>query len=731
MRLRSAACAAVVLAVAAVAQAPAQAAPLLPVSPARPTAVASRVRSTQPAELGRTYTLVTGERVHLVGPSGHERVVVDPHHGRAAGAALAVRRLGQHLYVYPVALEPLLGRSVDLALFDLHAAQADGRGRIAVRLSYSKGRPVVPGVHVSSAQGGVARGYVTPRSAAAFGAALRKQAATAGTGGALFDGVDKISSVRDSTPPATARFPMKTLVIKVLGQDGKPQRGGLLALLNVDDGLKYGAIVLVDRGEARVSVPTGTYSAFSDDFVEGKTEDTGTLSITTVNEYVVTGAGQTLTIDHRTATVRPSIGTPRPAESAGLVLECDRVDATESAGVGFGGFVTPGIDLRLAPSAPARVGSLSLVESWTLAERGAKVPAYVYSVASVDDHIPAQARRTFRAQDLATVKSIYDGEGSGTRGGFSRAAEFPDSDAGGIITPVARGTRRTEYAGAVGAPAQWSDTMLVNYDSDEDSGFFDRDARSLPAGSTTSQEWFRGPLGAGIPVQGDQGFCFGCRSGNTLSLGLVPVTDSNPLHFGGLAAAGDELPVARFRLYRGSRLVTDEDDATGAEVKVTKKKKTYRAVLDVDRRETGARLSTQSQTELTFSSARNKGAKLPDDWFCDGRTCRVLPLLQARASLATNLQGQLSLGRSTVTVVVAQVEKAKKSPVTSAGLEYRPAGGDWVRVDLRRDSEGVYRGVIDDRDDPGTVADLRVSATDKAGSAYRQTVARAFSVAAK
>jgi hypothetical protein len=43
----------------------------------------------------------------------------------------------------------------------------------------------------------------------------------------------------------------------------------------------------------------------------------------------------------------------------------------------------------------------------------------------------------------------------------------------------------------------------------------------------------------------------------------------------------------------------------------------------------------------------------------------------------------------------------------------------------------VYKGVIDVRDDPGTVADLRVSASDKAGSTYTQTVARAFSVAAK
>jgi hypothetical protein len=83
-------------------------------------------------------------------------------------------------------------------------------------------------------------------------------------------------------------------------------------------------------------------------------------------------------------------------------------------------------------------------------------------------------------------------------------------------------------------------------------------------------------------------------------------------------------------------------------------------------------------------------------------------------------------------VTAAQVQNATTSPVTAASLEYRPAGGDeWIRVELRRTSEGVYKGVIDVRDDPGTVADLRVSAGDKAGSTYTQTVARAFSVAAK
>ena len=730
MRVRTAMWAASTVALTVLVQGPAHAVPSLPVSPAAVPAVAKGRATDRSAELSRTLTLITGQRVHLVGAYGHERVVVAPEKGQPAGDSLVVRRLGAHLYVYPVGIERLLGRTVDLALFDLHAPTATSKGRTAVRLTYTGGRPAVPGLHVTSTKDGVADGYVTAGSESAFGAALRHAAAAvdARTTSPLA-GIDRIGAGRHASPAVARRYPMKTLVIKVLGADGKPQPEGLVSLVNVDDGEKYGADVEVTDGEARASVPAGTYSAVSDDFVEGATEDTGTMTIVTVDEYAVTGAGQTLTIDHRTATVRPSAAAPQPADRTALFLEWDRVDATEDYFAGFGYFVDQGVDVLVAPSSPAKIGTVSFVQSSTLEQRAAQ-PAYAYSLASVDDHIPTQPH-TFRASDLATVESTYDGDGSGAVGGFSRAPMFDDNGSGGIITPLALGTSRTEYAGAVGGAVQWEDTMLINGDAMEDPGFVDREPRPLPVGSTSQQEWFRGPLGAGVPTQEQGGFCYGCRSGNGIDIGLAPLTDSDPFHVGDLFGPGDELSVARFRLYRGTTLVDDEDDTTGTFVKVSSKKRTYRAVVDVDRRGTAPRLSTLSRTELTFSSARNKGAKLPKDWSCGGSSCRVLPLLQARAELATDHQGELPLGSSTVTVRVAQVQNATRSAVVSASLEYRPVGSDWVSVDLRRVSEGVYTGVIDDRDDPGTLADLRVSAADKAGSTYSQTVVRAFSVAAK
>jgi hypothetical protein len=168
MRLRAAVVTGVAVALATVVQGPAQAAPMLPV--AASAAVPEPARSADPRAAAKTFTLITGQRVHLVGAPGHERVIVDAKQHQAAGDALVVRRLAQHLYVFPVAIEPLLGRSVDLALFDLHAVRTDTDGRTAVRVAYTGSRPSVPGLHVSAAKNGVAQGYVTTRSAPAFGA---------------------------------------------------------------------------------------------------------------------------------------------------------------------------------------------------------------------------------------------------------------------------------------------------------------------------------------------------------------------------------------------------------------------------------------------------------------------------------------------------------------------------------------------------------------------------------
>lgn len=708
---------------------------VLPVTPARAT-TPQRPDVRVSARRDATVTLPTGEHVNLSGTPGRERVLVDHAGVTGAGRALVTYRLQSHTYVAPAVAEPYLGRFLDPDLFDVTRlnATSTANGRLPVRISYRGSVPSAPGVHITSASGGTAHGYLTASSSASFGRALADQWVADSAAGwprrtTLFTGVTRISADVSTPVRVSPHFPMHTLTIKTIAPDGKPQAEGFIVLLNVDDGRKYGGFVYAEDGEARVSVPAGHYSAISDDFVYNKAKDTAALKITTVNEYLVTGAGQTMTIDHRSATVRATVATPRPATELDRSLQWDRVDAAETSDFGGGYFLDPAIDVAVAPAPKPRYGSVSLTQSWTLVQAKATVPTYSYYLGTLQDHIPPVMRYSYSAQQLATVNAAYYGDGTKPEAAFTRV---PYYEGGGLgaYEPVRRATRRTEYVGATGSPV-WGDSALINNDSFEDPGYVDGPLRPIPRGTTSSATWFRGPLAPAIPVQPSDAYCFGCRYGNTIGIGLVPWIDSDPTHLGDIYGAEDGLPVARFRFYRNNKLVSDQDDSLGGDFDVSKKKATYKAVLDVDRRLTGAALSTRSQTQLTFSSAKNKGRKLSDDWYCDGDNCRVLPIVQARAALPTDLNGRLPVGRSTITVSVSRVQQASASAAASAKFEYRPEGYGWTTVSLKAVGGGRYSGVItNDRDTAGTYVDVRISGSDKAGSTYRQTVLHAYAVAA-
>ena len=705
------------------------------------TAQAATVRPTVAvvARRAATVTLPTGEHVRLAGKKGQEQVQLEPAAKSGPGRAVVTHRLGGHSYVIPAVAEPYLGRFLDQNLFDVTALTAalKANGRLPVRISYSGSAPAAPGLTITSKSGGSARGYLTPKSSVAFGQALTAQWKADAKAGfprrtSLFTGLTKISADLPATGTVTPKFPMYTLVIKTIGPDGKPQPLGFLALVNVDDGRKYGAFVFAENGEARVSVPKGNYSVAGDDLQYNEVDQTGVFRVATINEFKVTGAGQTMTLDYRTATAEPTAVVPRPTALGSLSFDWSREDAKKFTSFSSSYLLDASTRLLLAPSAPAKIGTLGTTFGWNLTDP-ATPSTYAYSVAAEDNKIPANPQYQFTQAQLATVNAAYYGEHSPRTAGFVR---YPilNGGGGGVFDRIPRGTRRTEYAGVQTLPGSeapiWVETLLTNYDSWDDPGFLDAPLRRLPAGSTVNVNWLKGPLAAAIPLQSASGgFCFGCRSGNTISVGLIPFTDSYLTHLGTIFGAEDELPVARFRFYKNGKLVSDQDDMLGRTITVAAGKATYKAVLDVDRRLQDPAQSTRTNTELTFSSAKNAGKKLPSGWSCEGDSCRVLPIVQARLSLPLSINGTLPAGKSTVTVTVAQVQNAATSAITSAGLEFRPAGFGWSAVKLTSIGGGKYQGVIDNTDLENTNVDVRFRGADKAGSAYRQTVLRAYTVA--
>jgi hypothetical protein len=157
----------------------------------------------------------------------------------------------------------------------------------------------------------------------------------------------------------------------------------------------------------------------------------------------------------------------------------------------------------------------------------------------------------------------------------------------------------------------------------------------------------------------------------------------------------------------------------------------YRAVIDVDRRLVNPLQSTISQTDLTFTSSATSDAKLAKSWDCYlGSGCRVLPIVQAKLALPTDLNGRLPVGKSTVTVTVAPIQGARASASTSATLKIRPPGLDWRTVKLTSVGGGKYTGTINNTAAlAGLNIDVLFTGADKAGSTFKQTVLRAYTVA--
>jgi hypothetical protein len=706
--------------------------PAAPMEPAVPMAGGTAV-STAAAS---SVTLPTGQEITLTGPVGRQNILVDQADLDGPGRTLVTRRTPTQTLVLPAVAEPYLGRFLEPSLFDVTALSTALREdrRLPVRIAYRGSTPTVPGVEITSASGGTATGYLTPSSAVAFGRALTDVWLADSTAGwphrsSLFTGVTRIGTGAVSPEPARPNYQMYTLGIRTIGVDGSAQPQAHFGLMNVDDGRMYTGFVNAQNGVGQVSVPAGTYSAVGDQFSYDARSDTTTLTVSTVNEFTVTGSGQTLTLDQRTATAEPTVTTPKPAELTAHYLEWNRRDVTTANWISTGYFLDPNAQVLLTPAEEVTVGTVNLIQNWGLSGPG-NPPAYSYDLASLRNRITDSPQDVFTEEDLATVRASYYDDGSKAQAALLRYPRYPNlAGGGGAYDTIPRGSTRTEYVGATGRPT-WTDSAKLNSASTLDPGIVEGPDRLLPAGSEHKIDWFRGPLAPGVPEQIGSGSCFVCRSGNTLLIALAPVTDSEPTHRGGLYGAQDGTPVARFRFWADGEPIVDQNDVLGGSIQVSAEKAEYRAFLEVDRRLTEAAQSTRTTTELTFGSSAGAGTKLPSNWLCALDNCTVLPVLQAKVGLPTGLTGRMPAGPATVTVTAAQVQGAEPAPITSATLEVRPAGGEWSAIELTAGTDGRYTGVIDGSDSAGADVDLRVSAVDQAGSTFTQTTERAYTVEA-
>jgi hypothetical protein len=700
------------------------------------TAAVSQSPLASPAAEGSTFLLPTGDRVRRLGTAANAPVSLLPAATSGPGRALITRRLGDRLYVIPADAEPYLGRSLDLSLFDVTSSPAGAR-QLPVQISYTGSKPAVPGVTLTSWAKGQASGYLTAASAASFGRAITQQwqadqkAGAAKKTGTLFAGVTSIAGATSTPATVKPAYPMLNLNLKIIAADGSPLTGSI-GLVNADSSAKYSSLLIpIVDGEGRASIPAGTYTALSDDFSLDKQTGRSRLAVATVNEYSVTAAGQTLTIDHRNDTVQPKIVVPRTSSVVNYSFDWDRTPAVDDKRhLAENASVDGSTDVFFAPVGKPTVGTVSFLQSWHLVGPG-QIPAYSYDLATLTDRIPATAT-TFTTAQLATVDSLYYGDGGVKTAAAVRTPTFDDPFVQFTPTyqPVTLGSERTEYVGAKGGTPQWSSGVALSPTSVDDPGYLDEFNRILTPGTKIKAIWGHGPLTGTIPLRKDN-YCYACRTAKDLSFTFDSLTDTVPNHFGNVRDAPDGLPTTELKAYRDGTLFKDSTGVRGADLAVKTTKATYKIEYDVNRRLQEPKLSTRSQTQWTFSSASGQGAKLPTGWYCpagEATSCRVLPILNAGVGLPVAIDGTLPPARSTLTVSAARLPGAAKSTVKSATLQVRPTGQAWTSVKLTKTAAGKYRGVFNNTAFAGTAVDVKVTAKDAAGSTFQQTVLRAYSV---
>ena len=196
-------------------------------------------------------------------------------------------------------------------------------------VSYRGRVPSLPGVTITRAGGGTARGYLTAAGAAAFGAALARQfiadhaRGSYGQDGMFAGGVSvRLAGVPATAQPATA-FPMHTLTVTGTNLAGKPDTGDQVMIFNADN-----APGSPTRSSQRTSSTTASRNsacrrALLGDRASSTSPKNGVSSSATCDPAAVHRLGETrpCTWTSGPPTARSEVKTPRPAVAVNRPVE--------------------------------------------------------------------------------------------------------------------------------------------------------------------------------------------------------------------------------------------------------------------------------------------------------------------------------------------------------------------------------------------------------------------------
>ena len=764
IRIAAATGAALAAALAGVVASPAVAAPRAHVeraataSPARPaSAIAKTAR--------KTILLLNGDRMIIDGKSTNFELA-----GSGFAAAVTELRLAGRQYAVPDVALPFLAHGLDLSLFDI--AALPGGGTLPLRITYSGAAPRLPGVTITRAAGGVATGYLTAAGAVTFGAALARQfaadhgRASYGTDGLFARGVWVSAAGGAAAAPAKApgqrptspRFPMHTVTVRGQTMVGKPDTGDLVFLYNATNNAIYGDPYedpsAFYHGAAKFSVPAGKYWALAwITTVNKKGYPTG---LRTVLEPRITIKGNaTITMRARSATSELTFTAPKPTTQLGTVVQLNVTDPHGDED-GFGFLGGPGFPEWFSPTTQ-RLAAGTLTETanaWlTAPASGPAAPEtapdmYAGLFANTSGLIGSQ-HFALPAAALATVHAVYASD-TPTTGGVLLSAFGGSGFAGGgsfgLISPVDVPARVTEHL-LTGPGVLW---LNQYFQSEQELGGGQSDvARSLAAGSVTTQDWNVYPLNTPLdsnaapaipPSAGGSAVSLSAtRVGRMLALNLTPFTDATPGHTGtgyGQGAFGSIGSISgSYQIDdNGAKIASGKITPTVFfgpffdEVKLPAAPSTVSLTLAAKRTGPLFPLSTQITDAWTWRSASTPQVQVPSDWYCaDGSpACAVQPLLTFGYQVARiALDGTTPGGPQDVRISVGHQALVPSAPaVTTVAALYSTNGGaSWQPASVSGSGATWHASFSAPA---GSYVSLRVSAADAAGGSLSETVIRAF-----
>jgi hypothetical protein len=704
--------------------------------------------------------LITGDRILTrPGVTGLGAILAAP--GDLSSGEMTAFGVGGTSYDIPRAALPFLGHGLDLSLFEpqlLLAAERDGR--LPVRVGYHQRVPVLPGVTITRSGGGTAFGYLTNSSARIFEAALDHQQAadqadaTGGTGGMFADGTTiGLATAVPLVPSADPELPMHAVTVKATNLSGQPDTGGAVQVFNVTNTSLGTEGALFSHGEAKFSLPAGSYFALGSFSPAPQVERTVVLP-----QFTVTG-NTTVTMRETSADSKFTVVTPRRAAPAMTDVWFLRSGASGPPFVIEGAF--PGRDqVWLSPThARPTVGTLRFSVNQQLeSPPGVKIPyQYTVSFTGPPGAIPAQ-RHVLGVQDLATIHERFY-QPATTTGTWAFNGSFPGTSPNdnqawfGFIGPegpeLTLPGQLTEYAGGTGtAQMEWSG----QYQAAASTPFVVETPRLLRPGQQLTDDWSAYPLHPGadqlLTTLPEMFSADGAtlpsavRTGNTLQLQLDPFDDSAPGHMIGWVQAkpGAGQATGTYRISQDGRTIASGNAVAAAKfgsfyttATLSPRPSTIEFMLSYARVGQGAALPAATTTVWTWRSAPEPGEKLPPAWTCVGytyghRDCAAQPMLVLRYAVANlSLRDAAPAGRQAIHLTVGHIQPATGSAITKASVSVSfDGGGTWQPARVSG-CGGSYTASF--TAPAGTTVSLRTSAADAAGGTITETITGAYQVA--